>query len=242
MKRHYLLLVLTFIAACTQKPYRLPYVNGTEVVILNDHNTHTTPVARMFDIRATAANTELAAAKAGWVRYIKDTGNSASTTNNYVWIEHPLNYCQPSGSMPPGSGGLTQSCQTCDLGLGRCNEWTLYAHMAQNSVVGGAGLSVGDWVTAGQPIGVEGDVGFTPCAPGVTTPLCGRHVHFTIWTFEKESSTAIPSVNGDYKNYVDFATEFLGLEERPELVPLFCTTTGLRRPRQGDVYVAAGCP
>ncbi len=230
-----LLLSIVFvgISACTQATYRLPYTNGTEVEITADHKTHSTPDAEMFDMRATSPNQVLAAAKAGWVRYIKDGGNSASSTNNFVWIEHPLSYCQPQGSVPPGSGGLATPCVTCSKGLGRCNEWTLYAHMAQNSVTHDAGLSIGDWVTAGQPIGIESDVGFTPG---------GRHVHFAIWTFEKDTSTAQPDDNGTYENYVDHAMQFLELEERPELVPLFCTSQGLRYPRQGDVHVAANCP
>lgn len=230
--------VVVTVGACTRAPYRLPYVNGTEILITQDHNTHTTPVAEMFDMRGTTQGATLAAAKSGWVRYVKESGNSTSATNNYVWIEHPLDYCQPSGSMPPGNGGLAQTCKTCSKGLARCNEWTLYAHMQQNSVL----PEEGDWIEEGAPLAIEGDVGFTPCAPGVTTPLCGRHIHFAIWTFEKETSTAVPDNNGTYEGYVSHAMMFLDLEERPELVPLFCTANGLRYPRQGNIHVAATCP
>lgn len=209
------------LTACTKAPYRLPYVNGTEVEITQDHNTHTTPVAEMFDMRGTSPGATLAAAKSGWVRYVKESGNSNSSTNNYVWIEHPLDYCQPSGSAPPGNGGIAQPCKTCSKGLGRCNEWSLYAHMEQNSV----GPEVGDWVTAGQPIGTESDVGFAD----------GRHVHFAVWVFEEESVLAAPTTNGDYEAYAD-------MYGRPEVVPLFCTSQGLRLPRKGNVHVAANCP
>ena len=229
------------VSACTRTPYRLPYVNGTEVQITQDHTTHTTPEEKMFDIRATTQRQTLAAAKSGWVRYVKETGNSSAATNNYVWIEHPLDYCQPSGSAPPGNGGLATTCKTCSKGLGRCNEWTLYAHMEQNSV-SAAGVSVGDWVTAGQPIGIESDVGKTFCAPGVTTPLCGRHVHFAVWKFEVDSALAKPTDlfnpkddDGDYEEYAE-------MYGRPEVVPLFCTAQGLRYPRQNDVHIAANCP
>ncbi len=233
--QYFLLFVCLVLTGCTQTPYRLPYVNGTEVEVMQDHTTHSTPTAEMFDIRATSANQTLAAAKAGWVRFIKDSGNSSASTNNYVWIEHPLNYCQPPGSAAPGTE-IAIPCKRCNKGLGRCNEWTLYAHMVEDSVTAaaGAGLSVGDWVTTGQPIGVEGDVGFTPCGASVT-PLCGRHVHFAVWRFEVDSLLARPSQDGDYEDYVD-------MYGRPELVPRFCTSTGLRYPRQGDVYVVADCP
>ncbi|MEO3417328.1 M23 family metallopeptidase [Roseovarius sp. CAU 1744] len=217
------------LSACTETSYRLPYANGTEVEITADHKTHTTPEAEMFDLRGTMPEQTLVAAKSGWVRHVKESGDSSASTNNFVWIEHPLDYCQPAGSAPPGSGGIAQPCRTCPEGLGRCNEWTLYAHMKQNSV----GPEEGDWVAEGQPIGIESDVGFTPG---------GRHVHFAIWTFEKETSTAVPDANGTYEDYIAHATQFLGLEGRPELVPLFCTSQGLRYPRQGDVHVAANCP
>lgn len=234
--RSFILAALVLVTACTERPYRLPYVDGTEVTITADHTDHQTPAEKMFDFRATHPRQFLAAAAAGWVREIKDTGDSSASTNNYVWIEHPLDYCRPvddvaSGPAPPSD------CRTCSRGVGKCNEWTLYAHMEQNSVRGFAGLTEGEWVEAGQRIGIESDVGFTPCAAGNTTPLCGRHVHFTVFTFDPDAISAqnVPTVNGDYESYADT----LG---RPELVPLFCTAAGLRFPNTGDTHVAAPCP
>lgn len=225
------LAVVPFFSGCDNpsgQPYRLPYVDGTEVTILVDHEDHTTPVADMFDMRATFPNQFLAAAAEGWVREIKDTGDSSASTNNYVWIEHPLDYCQPTTPeyerpSPPNS------CKSCADGLGKCNEWTLYAHMSLGSVTFIAGLSENDWVDAGQMIGIEGDVGFTPG---------GRHVHFTLFKIDRDTisgGTLSPTVNGDYEPYAD-------LFGRPELVPLFCTSTGLAYPRTGDTHVAGPCP
>ena len=235
MKRSAILLVfssvLFFLAGCDNpsgQPYRLPYVDGTEVTIAVDHEDHTTPVAEMFDIKATLPDQWLAAAAPGWMREIKDSGDSSASTNNYVWIEHPLDYCQPDTRFydrpsPP------KECKTCAEGLSKCNEWTLYAHMAKDSVTVDAGLSVDDWVEAGQAIGIEGDVGFTPG---------GRHVHFTIFTIDRDTITggiASPTVNGDYEPYA----EIFG---RTELVPLFCTASGYAYPRTGDTHIAGPCP
>jgi len=230
-----LLLVAVLIGACspaTERPYHLPYADGVEVQITADHTDHQNPPEQMFDLRATQPDQVLVAAAPGWVRFIKDGGNSQASTNNYVWIEHPLDYCQPSGSGPPG--GLAGNCRNCPDGPGRCNEWTLYAHMRQGSVQNappnGAGLDVDDWVSEGQAIGVEGDVGCQQFSPP-----CTRHVHFTVFVFEVDSGLAVPSTNGDYEDYAN-------TNGRPERVPLFCTDAGLRLPRTGDEHVAAPCP
>jgi hypothetical protein len=230
-----LLGVAALIAACspaTERPYRLPYADGVEVEITADHTDHKNPPEKMFDLRATQPNQVLVAAAPGWVRFIKDGGNSSAPTNNYVWIEHPLDYCQPAGSGPPG--GLAGNCQNCSAGPGLCNEWTLYAHMREGSVrnapPNGAGLDFDDWVSEGQAIGVEGDVGCQQF-----TPACTRHLHFTVFAFEVDSVLSTPSTDGDYEDYAD-------LHGRPERVPLFCTAAGLRLVRTGEDHVAGPCP
>ena len=226
------------LGACTEVPYRLPYPDGTQVLVVTDDQTHSTPVAKMYDFRAPQSGTPLVAARAGWVRFIDDAGNSNAATNNYLWIEHPLDYCQPAGSAPPGPGpgGLAPNCRTCARGLGRCNEWSAYIHMVQDSVRQTAGLSEGDWVTAGQMVGIEGDVGFTDCGTS-TAPDCGRHGHFHVWTMEEAvlEGTKRPDDDGDYADYV----QLFGREGR---VPAFCTSNGLRRAIAGNTYVAAACP
>ena len=228
--------LLLAIGACTKSPYRLPYPDGTQVLVVQDDRTHTTPVARMFDFRAPQGGIPLLAAQSGWVRFVKDSGNSNANTNNYVWIEHPLDYCQPFGSAPPGNGGLVANCRTCSEGLGRCNEWSAYIHMEQGSVAA-AGIIEGDWVTAGTPIGIEGDVGFSDCGTS-TAPDCGRHGHFHVWTMKEAafSATKTPDENGDYDAYIDT------FGAREGLVPAFCTASGLRRVMQGNTYIAGACP
>lgn len=234
--RHLVFAALVLSAACTDRPYRLPYADGTRVTITADHTDHQNPPEKMFDLRATQSGQVLAAAAPGWVREIKDSGDSTATTNNYVWIEHPLDYCQPVDGFTSGPSPSSE-CRICSNGPGKCNEWTLYAHMAQNSVRGFAGLSEDDWVDAGQPIGIEGDVGFTPCGSNAGQPLCGRHVHFTVFEIDRDTLAAqsVPSVNGDYE---DYAAVF----GRTERVPLFCTDAGYRYPRTGATHVAAPCP
>lgn len=231
--------------------YRLPYANGVDVRINQDDLTHGSPAKNMFDLAGVKPEQVLVAAAPGWVRFFED-GNDVggNANNNYVWIEHPLDYCQPPTSESLGPTTPTD-CKSCARGLGKCNEWTLTVHMRKNSVTAspplGAGLSENEWVEAGQPIGVEGAVGFVIGPSGVRCSdadfmndrLCGRHAHFNVFVFDADAPGAdeVPNdENGDYEAYVD------KLSERPERVPAFCTQAGLRFVRKGEVHTAAPCP
>jgi len=119
--------------------YRIPYANGTDVKVSNDHLTHKPPTR--IDLKGTGGSGQhrVVAAAAGRVRFVVDSfsekrpdGNPCN--NNYVWIEHPN------------------------------GEWTKYSHFVKNSVSRTAGIKVGDQVQAGTFLGLEGDVG---CATGV---------------------------------------------------------------------------
>ncbi|MFN3939617.1 MAG: peptidoglycan DD-metalloendopeptidase family protein [Chitinophagales bacterium] len=124
----------------SQGIYRIPYIDGTNVEITNDHYNHC-PRGRidMIGDGGTSSPFGIAAAADGWIRAIEEDNDErcdcsvTSCANNYVWIEHPN------------------------------GEWSKYTHMIQNSV-SAAGIEVGDWVTAGTLIGKEGEVG---CASGV---------------------------------------------------------------------------
>ena len=110
--------------------YRIPFANGTEVTITNDHFNHC-PRGRI-DMVGNNGNSIVAAAD-GWLRFIEDDNTQqcdCSETfclNNYIWMEHAN------------------------------GEWTKYTHMQNNSVPGS--LDVGDWITAGTFLGTEGEVG-----------------------------------------------------------------------------------
>lgn len=115
--------------------YRVPYANGTEVFVSNDHLTHS-PVNKL-DLRGIngAGPYPVVAAQTGIVRIIVDSlsqncpCNGGTCGNNYVWLEH-----------------------TGD-------EWTKYSHFATGSVTGDAALEVGDVVIAGTFLGFESNVG-----------------------------------------------------------------------------------
>ena len=116
--------------------YRIPYANGTQVYVSQDHLTHG-PSPTRYDLVGTAGTGpyKVVAAAAGIIRAIVDTNTitGGSSNNNYVWIEHPN------------------------------GEWTKYTHMQTGTVSSpppkGAGLSVGQPICAGTYLGDEDDVG-----------------------------------------------------------------------------------
>ena len=114
--------------------YRLPFTNGTHVVVANDPTTHPAVLNRVDLVATGAGDHTVVAAGDGWVRFIVDTNTASQCTgqpgcqNNYVWIEHAN------------------------------GEWTKYTHMKPNTVTG-AGRFVGEFVTAGTSLGKQGDIG-----------------------------------------------------------------------------------
>ena len=121
--------------------YSFPYEAGTTVHVTNDSITHA-PVQNRIDMSGTSGGPyKVVAAASGEVMYVVDNHTGEGcANNNYVWIAHPN------------------------------GEWTKYSHIATSSATDQAGIAVGDWVRAGQFIGIESDVG---CASG-------DHVHFEV--------------------------------------------------------------
>lgn len=225
-----LTLSCTLTIGCAAGEYRLPYEDGTTVTITADFVTHGGPQASMYDMVASPSPGRLVAAADGWVRFIED-GNSTggSGNNNYVWIEHPSPYCQdPSdrarATWPGKPANYDRTCEPCRRAY--CNEWSVYAHMSPGSTTGTgpneAGLSVGDWVTAGTFLGIEDDIGFTT----------GVHLHWHVAVIDPDWT---PSVNGDYEAFLDEGT-------RPERIPVVCTAADRRVLWRESAYTAVPCP
>lgn len=139
--------------------YRIPYQDGDPIWVSHDFNAHE-PRGR-YDLVGLAEGRRhrLAAAADGWIRFLVD-GNSrrGAGNNNFIWIEHPYPFCQPEGVTWPGKpDDYDSTCAPCEEAF--CNEWTKYSHLTQRSASRDAGLSVGDFVRAGDFLGYEGDVG-----------------------------------------------------------------------------------
>ena len=92
-------------------------------------------------------------------------------------------------------------------------EWTKYSHMRRGSVIS-LGHVVGDWVTAGTPIGIEDDVGRAH----------NEHLHFQV---SRPNDPSNPVTSGGF---------IIG----ESLTPVICNIPGNRYIRN-EVYVAGGC-
>lgn len=114
--------------------YRIPYENGKDMEVRQDHYTHG-PTQGRYDLRALGTDDcnshRIVAAAEGRVEMVVENNSQSCTTcgssNNYVWISHAN------------------------------DEWTKYTHFRQNSV----SVSVGDIVCAGTVLGYECWVGAT---------------------------------------------------------------------------------
>jgi murein DD-endopeptidase MepM/ murein hydrolase activator NlpD len=215
---------IVVLAGCAQGAYRMPYETGTIVSVTNDHVTHSTPKAYMYDIKAqNATPAAIVAAAPGWIRFIDDS-HEGHANNNYVWIEHPYPFCPVDASRaswPGKPGNYASTCVPCDRDF--CNEWTTYAHMTKDSVRVDAGLSEGDWVEAGAFLGYEDDVGMAS----------GVHLHWHVAVIPPDTE---PTHQGYYLDYV----EDTGLQ--PEVIPIVCHEGGRSVIWRDTTYMAAGCP
>jgi murein DD-endopeptidase MepM/ murein hydrolase activator NlpD len=223
---HITIMAALLLAGCAQGEYRMPYQDGTVVDVYNDHVTHPSPEAYMYDLQAqNVAMPAVVAAAPGWIRFIDDSHQEPTNDNNYVWIEHPQPFCpvDPNRADWPGKpANYGSTCIPCNKAF--CNEWTTYAHMTRNSVRGVAGLSEGDWVEAGDFLGYEDQVGWA---------TIGDHLHWHVAVIPPGTQ---PTYNGYYQDYVD-ATGI-----KPELIPIVCHAGGQSVIWRFGIYTAAGCP
>lgn len=150
--------------------YRIPYADGTSITVTRDFIDHgNTPAGNTgpMDIVASQANAVIVAAADGVVRVIQESRTECGCNAAY--------------------GGCANSIQ-----IEHANgEWTRYLHIQANSATN-AGIVVGSVVSRGDPIGLEGDVGWTcgngrnansgACVASVPAGAgkCGRHLHFEV--------------------------------------------------------------
>jgi murein DD-endopeptidase MepM/ murein hydrolase activator NlpD len=174
--------------------YRIPYSDGTNVFVTRDHHTHA-PARDRIDMSA-GEGAEIAAAASGWIRGIVDhngqspnpgDGLSAdSTAAQDDSLEHTCsnNNPDPEADPPEPPNPIIGSCGDYNnyVWIEHPNgEWTKYTHFGTGTVQlpppAGFGWSVGDWVEAGQTLGLESDIGAASTASGEGQAF---HLHFEV--------------------------------------------------------------
>ncbi len=195
--------------------YRIPYADGVNVTVSNDHHDHS-PAQDRIDMFA-GAGSQLVAAASGWIRGVRDVNGdylgrgdgldinggaqddslehsctdsstvvgNCSDYNNYVWIEHPN------------------------------GEWTKYSHVATGTA--SANWAVGDWINAGEAVGLENDIG----------AATGPHLHW---------EAGLPS---DPNDSTPFST-LGGFLQGTNVVALICDISD-NLFESGESYLALPC-
>ena len=148
--------------------YRIPYADGNDVEIFQDHHTHN-PVNRID--MGVDFGTPIVASASGIIRAIVDFNGTSPGAGNGLDI---------NGN--PQVDLLEHSCQDDDLVVGSCadynnyvwiehpnGEWSKYTHFGTGTVSAN-GWVVGNWIEAGEELGLEGDIG----------RASGTHLHYEI--------------------------------------------------------------
>lgn len=139
------------LVASNMSGHRLPWRKGAQgFVAQRDGSGHANQVD--FDVQGLAATGDVVASKAGTVVFVKESSSSGSCDGanfSNVWKQTNVVVVRHSAG-----------------------EYSWYVHLAPNSVP----VQVGDTVSAGAKIGVEGATGFA----------CGVHIHYM-------ASNAIPA-------------------------------------------------
>jgi hypothetical protein len=150
--------------------YRIPYADGTVVTVTRDHHDHTPP--DRIDMVGSEAGSEIVAAAAGTIRGIVDRHGNDDDAGDGL---------SANGSQAHDDSA-EHGCTDDEAVMGSCSdynnyvwiehpngEWTKYTHLATGSVTGNE-WTVGDWIEAGEVIGIESDVG----------AASGPHLHFEV--------------------------------------------------------------
>jgi murein DD-endopeptidase MepM/ murein hydrolase activator NlpD len=142
--------------------YRLPYASGTSVFVSGDHFTHS-PDLYEYDIYG--------------------TGRADGEYTVVAAAAGVIRQIIDSNAEPTDSNN--------QVWIEHANgEWTKYGHLKTNSVTD-LGLEVGDLVSAGTVIGIEGDVGQAK----------REHVHFQVMVPDdpansRDGQTRVPLICG----------------------------------------------
>jgi len=151
--------------------YRIAYENGSNVTVSRDHHDHT-PAPDRIDMWV-AQGTPMVAAASGWIRAVVDFNGGTPNAGDGV-DKNGLAQADALEDNCSGDGdgdNVVGSCSDYNnyVWIEHPNgEWTKYSHVGTGTAT--PLWSVGDWINAGEVIGVEGFVG----------AASGSHLHWEV--------------------------------------------------------------
>lgn len=158
--------------------YRIPYEDGADITVTGDAHNHGGPNGNRNRIDMVGDNSVVVVAAAdGVVRWVDDHNGDDDDRGDGA----------DRDGVPYADGdegdALEHTCQDDDLVPGLCQEynnfvwiehpngeWTKYTHLRTGSASIDAGWAAGDPISAGETIGIEGDIGFAT----------GPHLHWEV--------------------------------------------------------------
>jgi hypothetical protein len=224
--------------------YRIPYADGTDVEVRQDHHTHGGEGGNKdrIDLRG-GLGTEIVAAAGGWIRYIRDhngdtNGRGDELAHDGVTpqddaLEHACgnNDPDPDADPPDPPNPVFGDCTRYNnyVWIEHPNgEWTKYTHFGTGTVTIDYGWTLDAWVDAGDVLGLEDDIG-----QATGTPIA-NHLHYEVARPNDPDAPTLPLTSEK--------TGFIDLSLAVNLVPRVCDDEGnLFLYVRGDNHTANPC-
>ena len=210
--------------------YRIPYADGTSVKVNNDSHNHNTA----YDMTA-GRDAELVAAASGWIRAIVDHNGNDPGPGDGLDAQDPPQPQDDSlehACLSNDPGNTVSAATSCSdynnyVWLEHPNgEYTKYSHVGTGTTTS-LGWQVGDWIEAGEVLGLENDPGAASC--GACDPDDRAfHLHWEV---------AVPNNPGDDLTWTELGG-FIQNGSRVQAVVCDIPDNDLTRP---DTFTANPC-
>ena len=232
--------------------YRIPYADGADLKVNQDHHTHggADGLKDKFDLVATGTDKRIVAAASGWIRAIVDQhGDSFDRGDNRDSNGNPHDNTKDSDT-DLYNDSLEHSCGKPVPALDNCveynnyvwiehpnGEWSSYVHFKTGSVRAlgwtadsdpdNRDVNAPNWINAGEELGLEGDVGFAD----------SEHLHWEVARPLAGENTVRFADRGGYM--IPPNDEYAG--DGINLVPRICNI-GDETLDKNETFTAGPCP
>lgn len=230
--------------------YRLPYADGADLRVNQDHHTHGGPTGlkNKYDLVATGTDKRIVAAASGWIRAIVDHhGNTNGAGDGLDSSGNPHDNEDNSEIefYDIYNDDVEHRCAnpTADTNCAEYNnyvwiehpngEWTSYVHFATGSVralgwtaaPGNREVGAANWIEAGEVLGMEGDVGFAD----------SDHLHWEVARPVDGADTVVFAERGGFM--------IPARGDGINLAPVICNLSGNNSLlEQNETFTAGPCP